>query len=194
MKSLFLTHWRYFVVAVICFIVGILIARKTNETEVKTRYIKGVTIYNTLHTPDLTPVKVEIPERPVLPVKIDTIWIEGQIKYITQVVDTAAIIADYIKKNTYQRTLFDDNNGRLDIEADVQYNILQRLHYGFTPIYKEVTVERSRVFVPVIAGSYNTLGYYGIGGGAFYRNFGVVVKYMHGVNNYYVDISALYKF
>ena len=113
------------------------------------------------------------PEQPVLPIRIDTFY-KDKIKYVTQTVDTAAIIADYIKKRSYEITAFDKPDiGKLEVKAEVQYNSLDDISYTFTPVIKETKIKAEKVLIPFVGISYSTLGAIGAGGGVFYHNIGV---------------------
>lgn len=122
-------------------IIGFCIARCTIEPEVKTsvKYITGPTIHDSI--PKLVPYKVEVPSIP-----------EYKYKYIDTsktVIDTSAIINDWISNKSYQSILIDnDTIGKLKLNAEVQYNKLRKLDYEFTPIQvvtSTVTSDKKRL-------------------------------------------------
>ena len=160
----------------ILILLGISIGRWSIEPIKEVEYIKGKIIHDTIKNP--VPYRVEVPANPVLLTKSDTIRVPGQPEKIIQVVDTAQVLAEFIKKNSYKETLFDnDTLGKLVVEPIVQYNKLQSIPYSFTPIYKQITIERKKIFTPFISASVNTLGMIGIGGGTYINNIGFELKY-----------------
>lgn len=169
------------IIAVLALIaLGFGLGRWTTPKEVKTEFVQGPTIIDSIPYDSLVPYQVLVPAKPVLPLKPDTVRIPGKPEYITRVVDTAQIIAEYIKENRYTLIPFDDNDttGTLRVDLSVQYNKLQNFKYDFTPIQKQTTIIKKRVFSPFAVGSANSLGYVGAGGGFFINNFGVAAKYI----------------
>jgi hypothetical protein len=71
----------------------------------------------------------------------------------------------------------DREYGNLTIDATVQYNMLRELNTSFVPVYKEIVRYREKVWQPFASASYSTFGYSGIGGGVFYRNWGIEYQY-----------------
>jgi len=174
-------------------ILGVILGRWTLPQKIKIEYLPGIKVHDSI--PYSVPYKVEIPANPVLPLKPDTIKLSGDTTYIAQVVDTAQIIADYIKKNYYQEILFDnDTLGSFSFEAQVQYNKLQYFGYSFTPIHKQTTITQKRVFEPFILSSVNTLGYFGLGAGAYYNNTGFGLKYLTDFKQKGVELQVSVKF
>ena len=156
---------------------GFIAGRCTTKPIGKIEYVKGETVHDTIPKP--VPYLVEVPADPVLPTKPDTIKVPGKPGHITQVVDTTQIIAEFVKRNSYRETLFDsDTLGTMIVDAQVQYNQLQKLGYTFTPVQKQITTERKKVFTPFLSVSANTLGYMGTGGGLYYNNIGFEAKYL----------------
>ena len=178
MKKIF-ENWKLLLLGLLILSIGFIAGRCTDKTISKIEYIKGETVRDTIFATKLVPYKVEIPAKPVLPMKPDTIRIPGKPEIIRMKVDTAQIIADYIKENSYSNVLFDDQQkGKLTVASVVQYNTLKKLGYEFTPIQKQTTIEKRRVFTPFVNASYNTFGYYGAGAGLYYYDVGVNVKYL----------------
>lgn len=172
-------NYFYIGIAILFLVIGFFVGRSNSKVITKIEYAKGETIRDTIYAEKLVPHEVKIPANPILPMKPDTIRIPGKpdIRYMK--VDTAQIIADYIKENSYTNTLFDDETrGKLIVATKVQYNKLKRFGFEFTPIEKVVTKERIRTITPFIQGSWNTIGYAGAGGGLFYHNIGVGYKYL----------------
>ena len=157
------------------FLTGLLAGRWTKKPIDRIEYIPGPTITDTIRIP--VPYYVEIPAKPVLPTKPDTIRIPGKEIVIIEKVDTAQIISEYIKRNFYKETLFkNDTTGEMIVSATVQYNRLQSIGYTFTPIIKQIRTERKRVITPFVSSSANTLGFFSAGGGAYINNIGFEVK------------------
>ncbi len=165
---------------IIGLIIGILIGfcmnRSINNSEREIKYVKGETIRDTIKV--AIPYEVVQPSKPKYIYKTDTVN-----NTIIQLVDSAAIIQDWILKRNYAQTLFDNQNGKLDIDLSVQYNQLQSLRYSFTPIQKVITKHSFKVWQPFVSGSYSTLDYIGLGGGIFYHNLGFEYQYNIDVRN-----------
>lgn len=171
----------------ICLVIGFIVGRKTVDTETKVEYIKLGPVSGSISNNQLEPVKEEIPLNPHLPLRIDTVYndsVRTEIKYMVQKVDTAAIIADYILKKSYNVTAFDSKElGTLKLFPTIQYNRLSGLDYEFTPIQKQVTIYREKVWQPFISGSYSTFDYIGLGGGVFYHHLGFEYQYQKDTGN-----------
>ena len=164
---------------ILCLVIGFLSGRKTMTAKETIKYIPGEAVRGNVNIPD--PVE-SIPDNPIFPTKPDTVYIEN-VQYVFQVVDTAAIIADYIVQREYTPVLFDNPTaGKLSLSATVQYNKLENLRYEFFPIVKEVTKYRERVWTPYVSGSINTFNQVGIGGGLFYHDIGVDFSYIRDLN------------
>ncbi|QIK61485.1 hypothetical protein G7050_17190 [Dysgonomonas sp. HDW5A] len=103
----------------VCFFIG----RSTINTKTETAYVKGETVRDWF--PILTPFKVTKSS--------DQIYLRDT---INGKIDTAGIIADWVLKRDYRQTLFDNNNGKLDIDFTVQYNKPSDLRYFYIPIKK----------------------------------------------------------
>lgn len=153
---------------------GFFLSRQIYRTEEKVAYRRGVTVRDTVKVP-LKPTET-IPPKPNLPLIRDTIWVDSII-YVTEKVDTNAIINDYIISREYAVNLFDNKTeGKLTVWPTVQYNTLAGLKYEYMPMVKEVTKIVDRKFVPFLSMSYIYGGYVGVGGGFFYRNIGLEYK------------------
>lgn len=171
--------------------IGFFIGRSTSNTSIITKYVKGEIITNTVNVPK--PYSVYIPSVPVLPIIPDTIRINSK-EYITLKVDTEKIIANYIQRKRYRIPLFDDNNGKLVINPVVQYNSLDSLGYAFTPITKQVTITKEKIFTPFLSASYNSFGYLGVGGGIYYHDLGFEAKYITDTKNKGIEACLNIKF
>ena len=180
-------------IALVIALIGFFAGRATVEKEIK--YVKGKTITDTIYQEQLVPYEAVIPKKPFLPLKPDTQYVDtGKtiIKEIVMKVDTSKIIANYITLNKYKKELFNDDNGSLYIEAQVQYNELRKVGYTFTPIQREVV--RKRIIEPFISTSYNSFKFVEAGGGVFINNFGVEAKYVTDFNRNGFEVGIKYKF
>ncbi|MFT3994407.1 MAG: hypothetical protein QM660_08870 [Dysgonomonas sp.] len=187
---------KYLLTALLSFVVGSIIfffvGRSTIQTETEVIYVPGETVSGSVSNNQLEPVKEEKPDKPVLPIKEIEIQYRDtgsvktitETKYLYQVVDTAAIIEDYILKRSYVLTAFDNKeNGKLLLYPTVQYNKLTGIDYDFTPIQKQTSIYSYRVWQPFVSVSYSTLDYIGLGGGVFYHNSGFEYQYNIDVRN-----------
>jgi hypothetical protein len=155
--------------------------RLTTKQKDTVKFVKGETIYRTIEVPKF--IKSTIPTAVFLPVKKDTLFIDKE-KIVIQTVDTAKIIENYIAERKYAFNVFDDENGKLDIDQTIQYNELQKFNYSFTPMQKVITQQKERVLIPFASASYNSFNIAGAGGGVFYKNVGIEYKYLYNVNNH----------
>jgi hypothetical protein len=168
---------KAFYSGVICLVVGLAVGflggrAFWNEKET-VKYVRGEAVRGTVGA--LEPVKIEIPNVQELPLRSDTVYMD-KIRYIHSVVDTAAIILDYELKRSYVVPLFDNQYGKLDVSMSTQYNRISDLSYNYIPIQKVIT--RERLWIPFLSASYSTLNYAAVGGGMFYRDWGVQLQYV----------------
>jgi hypothetical protein len=95
-----------------------------------------------------------------------------------QVVDTAAILADWALRREYGARLIDDTTGTVDYAAIVQYNQLQSLALDYQPIQRTVTttkVIRPR-FTPFVLVGGNTAGFGQVETGVLFDRWGASVE------------------
>lgn len=181
----------YGVIALFCLSLGFVTGRQTVNVKESTEYVKGETVKGSVYSPNL--VKVETPRNPQLPTVPVVTYIDGK-EYEYYKVDTAAIIAEYEKKRYYKELLFDNNYGKLELNLTTQYNSLTGLDYSFTPITTVKTIERKRVWMPFVSASYSSLNYAGFGGGIFYHDIGLNVRYVTDFSRKGIDVGLMYKF
>jgi len=183
-------YWIAILVASI--LISFFVGRYSYDGKEAIKYVPGETITGSVPKEELTPVKEEKGESSDLPTKkieiqyrdTGSITTITEIKYTVQVVDTAAIIADYLVKRTYERTLFNnDKQGKLIVYPVVYQNRLTALDYSFTPMHKEITKPQLKVWQPFVSASYSTLDYFGLGGGMFYHDLGFEYQYQIGYKN-----------
>jgi len=185
---------KYIIAGFIGITIGFFIGRTTINQETEIEYIQLPVITGGIDKEGLKPVREITPDNPELPMKRDTIYLDSLI-YVTQVVDTAAIIADYVQEREYQLTLFDSQEtGKLSVSPTIQYNKLIGLDYSFTPIIQQKTIHKQKVWMPFISGSYATFGYVGVGGGIYYHDIGVEYQYLKGIDNSGHLFGVKYKF
>ena len=173
---------EYIVIVIACLIlsyfIGFIAGGARSDVIYKTEYIKGDTIRQAIT--NIVPVSEEKPENPILPVKRDTVYVDSII-YVREVVDTAAIIADYELKRKYNVPLFNNEYGKLDVSLTSQYNKLSDMSYTFIPIQTVKYIQTKRVWQPFISASYSTFGVGGIGGGVFYYDVGLEYEFQYSI-------------
>lgn len=158
-------------IVIIAFVAGFFLGRKTIDVEEKIEYVKGETIRDTVFINE--PTFVEIPSKPEYIYKYDTITVNN-IHYISEVVDTASIIQDYILTRTYEFNVFNsDTLGKFDVRQKIGYNKLLSFDYTFTPMTRQITHFREPVFTPFITGGYSTNNSFLLGGGLYYKHIGI---------------------
>jgi len=173
-------QYKIILVLIAC-VVSFFAGRSTKQKET-VKFVKGETVYRTVEVPKF--ITSTIPATVFLPTKKDTFYVDRE-KIIVQIVDTAKIIDNYVSERKYAFNVFDDENGKLDVDQTIQYNELQKFNYSFTPVQKVITREKERIIVPFASASYNTFGITGAGVGVFYKNVGVEYKYLYNMNNRY---------
>src|SRR5678816_3371581 len=106
---------------------------------------RGETIHDTIVINE--PTFVEIPAKPEYIYKYDTIVVDN-IQYISEKVDTSAIIQDYILTRTYEFNVFNSPTlGKFDVKQKIGYNKLLSFDYAFTPVSKQITQLREPLSV-----------------------------------------------
>lgn len=159
--------------------IGFIIGRKTVEEKTVIKYVDLPPIQGEVKVPDLVP-KWEGFRNPI---KLMYIYKGQEEKVPQKEVDTLEsvkrTILDWNTTRKYAGTFFKDPKiGQFDWEATVQYNTLQHLTYKYTPVREQIKETRSRKWSPFLRASANSFGQVGVGGGIYYRNFGVDISYM----------------
>ena len=158
-------------IIIVAFVVGLSLGRKTIDVEEKVTFVKGETIRDTIVINE--PTFVEIPAKPKYIYKYDTIVVDN-IQYMSEKVDTSAIIQDYILTRTYEFNVFNsDTLGKVDVKQQVGQNKLLSFDYTFTPVTKQITQFREPMFIPFVTMGYSTNSTVLGGLGAYYRRLGV---------------------
>lgn len=178
-KLIILCLCSFLLGSVIFFFVG----RSASRVKEKTVYVKGDTVAGTISHTQLKPVKEENPTQPALPLRLggDTTYLPSKTIYVAVEVDTAAIIAEYVLKRSYDILAFDDDKmGKLELFPSLQYNRLIEIDYKFTPVKQLQRISIDKTWTPFVSASYSTLNHVGVGGGVFYHNIGVEYQFLKG--------------
>jgi hypothetical protein len=117
------------------------------------------------------PLRFTVPEAPQWLYFTDTVTRQ-------QVIDTAAILADWALRREYAARLIDDTTGTVDYSAIVQYNRLQNISLDYTPIQRTVTTTKiiQQRFTPFVLFGANTAGFGQVEGGVLFRQWGATVE------------------
>ena len=117
------------------------------------------------------PLRFTVPELPQWLYFTDTVTRQ-------QVIDTAAIVADWTLRREYGGRLINDTTGTIDYMATVQYNRLQHITLDYTPIQRTVTITRTIQprFTPFILVGANTAGFGQVETGILFRRWGGAVE------------------
>ena len=172
----------------VCLAIGFFFGRMNVREKEVTKYVQGATIRDTIthFVPDTVYLAGEL--RYKYKYKTDTVYMDVPVvdrdKTIKATLDDWNLIRDY------KRTLFDNESGKLSVDLSVQYNELQRLSYSFTPMHKEITIMKKRVFMPFVSISVLNLNSFSAGGGFFYHDFGFRAEWAANGSNF----GLLYKF
>ena len=154
----------------------------------RTTYMKGETIRDTItcFIPDTVRLSGEV--RYKYRYKTDTVY--RDVPIVDREGTLKSTIEDWNLIRDYKRTLFDNESGKLSVDFIVQYNELQRLSYSFTPMHKEITIVKKRVFEPFISASFYSNTSFSAGGGFFYHELGFRMEYSYDGLNF----GVMYKF
>ncbi len=169
-------------------LIGFFAGRKTIDTSERVRYVKG--------DPYAVHVPVGLPEKESVlssDLKLLDVSIPENVSFADSA-DLAPTAYDWNMKREYTQLLFDNQYGRLTVDAVVQYNKLESLTPTFIPLQKEVVIYRQKVIQPFVMGSYGTFNNLRLGGGVFYHNVGLSINYVTDFNRKGVDVGLMYKF
>ena len=178
----------------IAFAIGIMLGFFLNKQDYKVivKEVKGDSIKEVVHvpSPSIQQSKLDIASLPHYVfkeiVRIDTIT-------NIAIVDTLAILRDYIAIKNYSYTLFNNEYGKLTLDQKTQYNSIVQTSYNYEPI-KRVESKLKRWQLLVGAG-YNTDNYIGPSVGIIYKDIGIIGGYKVGIDtkNSVVDIGIMYR-
>jgi hypothetical protein len=144
--------------------------RSVTVTETTTvEYRPMPTISVSVSAPE--PLSFVVPEAPQWLYFTDTVTRQ-------QVIDTAAILADWALRREYAARLIDDTTGTVDYSATVQYNRLQNISLDYTPIHRIVTNTKviQQRFTPFVLVGTNTAGFGQLEGGVLFRRWGAALE------------------
>lgn len=164
--------------------ISFFLGRSTVKTKETIKFVKGETIIADYPAHLLTPkreIKGNLVDLPSYYFFTDTIIGIDTVVVYTKA-DTVKVFDDFMTKKEYDFTMFDDENGKFDFLGTVQFNALQKAGYRFTPITKQVTVNREKRVLPFVSAGMNTFNHASVGGGFFYKNAGVEYEYLYDLN------------
>lgn len=125
-----------FVVLLMSIGLNIYLLTREESPDVVIEYIKENPIHDTVNIPIPNIIRYDSIVYVDLPPEIIYVDTGG-----TQVIDTAALISEYLITRNYKINVFDvDTLGKLDIDLDVRYNELKRFDYTFIPVSRRSTV------------------------------------------------------
>lgn len=105
---------------------------------------------------------------------------------------------DWNIRRAYSKTLFDTPElGRIDVDAQVQYNELVGLEYNYTPVQKTIIhPPKQKVVQLFVRASYSSFDQATIGGGLYIKNVGVDAFYIRDgrQNKSGVGVGLSYRF
>jgi hypothetical protein len=136
--------------------------------------VKTTTTIEYRHMPA---VHVSIDAPPALSVHIPAvpqfIWRTDTVTGVA-VIDTAAILADWLLPRNYAARLIEDSTGTIDYSAMVQYNQLQNISLDYQPIQRTITTTKviTERWSPFLFVGGNSAGYATVEGGIFIRKYG----------------------
>lgn len=168
--------WKFIIGCFLLFVLGFCLGRihKIEEEHRKTeiKYVKQDPVEKDSIKPSDPDTIFETKVKYIT--KKDTIYLNN-IQYITESVDTAAILSDWVLHRKYSEQLFNnDSIGSLSVRADVQYNQLQNLGYTFIPVRKETTtasvIVKKPLLEPFVLGGVNSYWKPTVEAGAFFRS------------------------
>mgnify|MGYP001501815526 FL=1 len=138
-------------------IIGFFLGRATVTNKETVKFVKGETIIADYPTHLLLPtreIKGTLADLPIYLFIRDTLLInhnDTAYKEVIQKIDTLGLIEDFITERHYNLTLFDDKNGKLDINQIIQFNRVKSLNHTFTPLIKQTTVKEEKTIVPFVS-------------------------------------------
>ncbi|WP_018109810.1 hypothetical protein [Bacteroides propionicifaciens] len=177
----------------IAFAIGIMLGFFLNKQDyrVVVKEVKGDSIKEVVHvpSPSIQQSKLDIASLPHYVfkeiVRIDTIT-------NIAIVDTLAILRDYIAIKNYSYTLFNNEYGKLTLDQNTQYNSITHTSYNYEPIRRiETKLKKWQI---LIGGGYSSNSYVGPSVGVIYKNFGVIGGYRYSFSEQknVVDMSFIY--
>jgi hypothetical protein len=113
-----------------------------------------------------------------------------------QVIDTAAIIEDWMLAREYGGRLISDTTGTIDYFATVQYNRLQNIMLDYTPIQRTVITTQTihDRFIPFVLVGANSVGGVQVEGGVLLNRFAFSMELGAGAPGKYVGAKVGLRF
>ncbi len=136
---------------------------------------KKIVEYKTLPAihADIEPVlvNVSIPDAPQFLFFTDTLT--GKM-----IIDTIAILDDWVKRREYGGRVIDDSSGTIDYSATIQYNQLQQLTIDYQPLQRNTTIIKTITprFIPFVFAGGNSAGFTQVEAGAFLGRWGFAAE------------------
>lgn len=131
------------IISILALVLGFLLGRLTFTPE------SGVKIKESIkYVPSTTIIRDTIPKEKLVPYETfipDTVY-----KYLTQEVDTAAILRDYFLSRKYSLDFSNDTIGTFRVDAEVNQNKLVSASSFIQPITKTVIQEKTIYRAPTI--------------------------------------------
>jgi hypothetical protein len=159
---------KYLIIIAASLLAGYFLGKFSVKVEEKTvvSFQKMLPVHVSIDAP--ATLSVTIPEIPQF------IWHTDTVTGIA-VVDTAAILADWILQRDYGGRLVEDSTGTIDYSATVQYNRLQNISLDYQPIQRTVTTTKviQDRWAPFLFVGGNSAGYATVEGGVFIGKFGM---------------------
>jgi hypothetical protein len=159
---------KYLIIIAVSLIAGYFLGKFSVKVEVKTvvSFQKILPVHVSVEAP--AAFAVSIPEIPQF------IWRTDTVTGIA-VVDTAAILADWLLQRDYGGRLIADSTGTIDYSATVQYNRLQNISLDYQPIQRTVITTKviKDRWAPFLFVGGNSAGYATVEGGVFIGKFGL---------------------
>lgn len=178
----------FFICCIACLAIGFFFGRGNTEEKVIVKNVPGKTIRETITNIIADTVYQESEIRYKLVYVPDPIY--RDVPVIDREESIAETIRDWNQTREYNKLLFDNDNGKLSVALSVQYNELQKLSYAFTPVHKETTIVKRRVFEPFVSATCIQLNTLSVGGGFFYYNLGFRAEWT--ANGF--SLGVMYKF
>lgn len=168
-------------IAILCvsfFAAGLVIGFFAGRTQAEVREVvkwkKGDVVRDTINLP--YPVKEY--ETELVEIMIPGEVIRDTITKAVIHIDTPLIARDYLLRREYIKTFFDsEEKGRLVVSTSVQYNKQSQILIDYQPVVKEVFRNVEPIITPFVSGGINTMNFYSVGGGMFYKDVGFEYGY-----------------
>jgi hypothetical protein len=183
---------KTFILILLALAAGYIAGRCHSPVEITTHHVEGPPVTGSVALPSRVPDLPRVGDLRVARLVFipDTILKTDTIRVIDTLASYRATVEDWNEERRYRRTLFDDLNGKLDLDLSVRFNTLTTLDYAFTPIRTETTIKPRRGLSPFAGVSFGVSGT-AVGGGLFYRDVGIAASYVIKKG---IDVHLLYSF